>query len=164
MFPFWFIIGKKIIMRNRGFTLIEVMSALIIIGIVSAIAVSRFGISDTELIIRSEVVKSHLRYAQLRAMNSESVWGISCDGNDYWLFMDGNTGNHITLPGEETDPVALSDKNIGMAAFTVSFDSWGRPYSNASASGASSGTAITITSPGASSAGIAITAETGFIP
>ena len=86
MFPFWFIIGKKIIMRNRGFTLIEVMSALIIIGIVSAIAVSRFGISDTELIIRSEVVKSHLRYAQLRAMNSESVWGISCDGNGLLAF------------------------------------------------------------------------------
>ena len=42
-------------------------------------------------------------------------------------------------PGRNTDPVALSDKNIGMAAFTVSFDSWGRPYTNASASGASSG-------------------------
>ena len=151
-------------MENRGFTLIEVMSALIIIGIVSAIAVSRFGISDTELTIRSEVVKSHLRYAQARAMNTESVWGISCDGTDYWLFMDGNTSNHVTLPGEDSDPVVLSDKNIGMTAFTVSFDSWGRPYTNASASGASSGVAITVTSPSASSVGISITGETGFIP
>lgn len=164
MFPFRYIIGNKTIMENRGFTLIEVLSALIIIGIVSVIAVSRFGISDTELTIRTEVVKSHLRYAQARAMNTESTWGVSCDGTGYWLFTDGNTANHVTLPGEDSDPVSLFDKNIGMTAFTVSFDSWGRPYSNASGSGTSSGIAITVTSPGASAAGIAITAETGFIP
>jgi prepilin-type N-terminal cleavage/methylation domain-containing protein len=151
-------------MGNRGFTFIEVLSALIIISIISAIALSRIGISNAELTAMGEVVKSHLRYAQLRSMNSESVWGISCDGTDYWLFMDGNTGNHMILPGEDSDPVALSDKNISMAAFTVSFDSWGRPYNNASASGASSGSTITITSPGSSSVGVTITAETGFIP
>ena len=151
-------------MGDRGFTLIEVLSALIVIGIISAVALSRIDISSAEVNAAGEVVKSHLRYAQLRAMNSERVWGISCDGTDYWLFMDGNITNHVILPGEDSDPVALADKNISMAAFTVSFDSWGRPYTNASASGASSGTAITIASPGASSVGITITSETGFIP
>lgn len=151
-------------MGNRGFTFIEVLSALIIIGIISAIALSRVGNSNVELIAASEVVKSHLRYAQLRAMNSEDVWGISCDGTDYWLFMDGNTNNHVILPGEESDPVALTDKKISMASFTVSFDSWGRPYNNASGAGVSSGSTITITSPGVSSVGITITAETGCIP
>lgn len=151
-------------MGNRGFTFIEVLSALIIISIISAIALSRVGNSNVELIVASEVVKSHLRYAQLRAMNSEGVWGISCDGTDYWLFMDGNTNNHVILPGEESDPVALMDKKISMASFIVSFDSWGRPYNNASAAGASSGSTITITSPGVSSVGITITEETGCIP
>lgn len=151
-------------MEDRGFTLIEVLSALVVIGIISAIALSRIGNSSAEVNAAGEVVKSHLRYAQLRAMNSESVWGISCDGTDYWLFMDGNAANHAKLPGEDSDPVSLSDKNINMAAFTLSFDSWGRPYTNASATGASSGMAIAITSPGASSVGITVTQETGFIP
>jgi len=164
MFLFDLVIERKIIMGNRGFTFIEVLSALIIISIISAIALSRVGNSNVELIAASEVVKSHLRYAQLRAMNSEGVWGISCDGTDYWLFMDGNTNNHVILPGEESDPVALMDKKISTASFIVSFDSWGRPYNNASAAGASSGSTITITSPGVSSVGITITEETGCIP
>jgi MSHA pilin protein MshC len=152
-------------MKNPGFTLIEVMSALIIIGIVSAIAISRFGISNTELTAMSEVIKSHLRYAQLRAMNSESVWGISCDGTDYWLFMNGNTSQTVILPGEESDPVHLSDKKISMGSFIVSFDSWGRPfYNDAAAAGSTAGTTINVSSSGTSSVAITVTPETGFIP
>lgn len=152
-------------MQNRGFTLIEVMSALIIIGIVSAVAISRFGTSDAELTAGGEVVKSHLRYAQLRAMNSESVWGICCDGTDYWLFMNGDTSQSRVLPGEDADPVHLADKQISMGSFIISFDAWGRPYYNdAPAAGTTAGTTIVVSSSGTSSLSISVTPETGFIP
>jgi len=37
----------------------------------------------------------------------------------------------VTLPGEDSDTVTLADKNISMGAFTVSFDIWGSPYTDA---------------------------------
>jgi prepilin-type N-terminal cleavage/methylation domain-containing protein len=152
------------ILGDRGFTIIEILSVMLIIGIVSAIAISRIGSSQVELSAKTEVVKSHLRYAQLKAMNSNTVWGICCDNVSYWLFKDGDLNQKMVLPGEELNLVDLSANDISMAAFTAAFDSWGRPYNNASATGVSTGATISVDAEGAVPVNITIIAETGFIP
>ena len=90
---------------KSGFSIVEVLVVLIIIGIVSVIIIGRSDVDQTDLLAQTEVVKSHIRYAQSRAMNSDRIWGIRCDdsGQMYWLFVDGSSDvdNRRKLPGEE---------------------------------------------------------------
>ncbi len=133
-------------------------------GIISAVAVSRFYFSDSNLEAQTEAIKVYLRYAQVRSMNTESVWGISCDETDLWLYRDGNINNKVLLAGEGGVDVNLAAKGISMGAFTVSFDSWGKPCSDgAGLTKAAEDIGLTVSS-GSESRNITITKNTGFIP
>jgi prepilin-type N-terminal cleavage/methylation domain-containing protein len=155
--------------KNQGFSLVEIIAVLIIMGLIAAVVISRLTDNSSDLIAQTEVVKSHLRYAQSRAMNSDVIWGIVSTGPSYWLFRDGNTANRVTLPGEDSDTVNLSAKGISLEAFTLSFDSWGIPHTDAAASDgqelAAAGPESQLTiSAGGMSRSITITPNTGFIP
>ena len=151
--------------NNKGFSVIELVAVLVIVGVVSAVAVPKIisTVTATDVIGQTAVIKSQLSYAQSLAMNSDLRWGICCDGTDYWLFQGGNTANKVTLPGEDSDTVNLADKHISMAPFTVSFDLWGAPYSDASASTALSVDKTITVSSGSDSRTITITKNTGLI-
>ena len=51
----------------RGFTLVEVIAVLLLLGIIVAVAVSRISIRG-DLTSQTDIVKSHLRFVQLKAM------------------------------------------------------------------------------------------------
>ncbi|ADH87043.1 type II secretion system protein [Desulfurivibrio alkaliphilus] len=151
---------------KAGFTLVEVIAVLVIIAILVAVAVSRVGDNRSRVVAAADKLKVHLRHAQLLAMHSETSWGVSSDGSSYWLFTDGDTGNQRIFLGEEAVTVNLPDGVSLDGGFTVSFDSWGRPYDVADPSGASpvdTNQTLSVNSPGHSIA-ITITRETGFIP
>jgi len=138
---------KKSRRCERGFTIIEIIVVLIVLGILTAVVVSR-GSSTAAYTLRSEVdvIKTHLRYAQARAMNTSSVWGIRFrnDNDSYYLYryVSGQPvwKSRMIFPGENS---ALVDLPSGMTAVfgtsgggkgrTVSFDSWGVPFTNAHA-------------------------------
>lgn len=61
---------RKILTSGRGFTLLEVLAVLVILGILSAIAVNRSVNYNTEVYTGADALKAHLRYAQTMAMNS----------------------------------------------------------------------------------------------
>ncbi len=95
-------------LNNQGFTLIEVIAVLVIIGILSVVALSKMNDKNTDFYAIESSLKAHLRYAQSKAMYSEStVWGLRMNsGNDvYWLFNSNlNTAcawgaNRILPPG-----------------------------------------------------------------
>lgn len=144
----------------RGFTLIEVISVLVIIAVLAAVAVSRV-ISTKEIsaITERDILKSHLRYAQLRALSDDKSWGISCSGTTYTLLRDGKTymlleDNSIVpikLPGEDS-AVFESKNDITFNCGTITFDDWGSPGTGASFEVTPGGGTITVT------------ANTGFIP
>jgi prepilin-type N-terminal cleavage/methylation domain-containing protein len=153
---------------NRGFTLIEVIAVLIILGILAAVALSR-GTSTAEVSLKAqtEVLKSHIRYAQLRAMNMKSAgcnasFGIGIIGNSYFLFRDCALADKVVLPGASGDTVTLPGVTLVASSSTITFDDWGRPCSDQLGATLAAGS-ITLNSSGASET-ITITGNTGFVP
>ena len=152
----------------RGFTLVEVIVVLIILGIVAAVATVTLFSTDTYA-TKSQVamVKAHLRYAQARSIHSGSSWGInfaagtkSYDGREYsnyWLFTGSNAAAAISFQVEDDSKymVVFSDGSIGIWPLsigeeTVTFDKWGSPGL----------TNITISTDGGD---IVVTKNTGYI-
>ena len=149
--------------KSSGFTLLEIVAVLLVLGIVSAVVVARSGvfIEESENSVLETKLSSHLRYAQIKAMSTNEVWGVKFQGNAYSLYryvVPSPPGTPYTetysFPGEESSSVA-KPLSVGYSGY-VSFDAWGRPCNDVNGSSALS-TPLTI---GAA----AITPETGYIP
>ena len=164
-------------LKNAGFTLVEFIAVLLVMGILSVIIVDRLTLSDSELVAKIDVIKSHLRYAQSRAMSSSSPWYIHFETTpaQYTLYKEGDGSKYfpgVTEPDPDPDPnepnpIAL-ESGIALTASLIAepfvlFDYLGRPYLNdAGTLGTQMDAVKTIIT---SSAGdIKIRPETGFIP
>jgi len=125
--------------NSRGFTMIEIIAVLIVIAILGTTAMISgvYSTSDYDLTSQADILESHLRYAQTRAMNTDIVWGIDFSGPTTYSFFKYDTDNgkvFVDLPGEDTSTVVFQDQNGNPTGMTVtggiivSFDSWGKPY------------------------------------
>ena len=124
--------------NNRGFTMIELIAVLIIVGIIAAVAAVRMsGTSAYDLASQLEVVKAHLRLAQSRAMSSGIPCGINFSTTKtYYLFMGDGSTTPVLLLGEDNTTVNLTTKKSDLAINTVNlsappqritFDAYGSP-------------------------------------
>ncbi len=121
---------KKMIKNNRGASLIELITVIVLLSIISIVVVSRIiGIQSVDMSAHENTVKNQIRYAQATAMKANGIRGIKCDGADYWMFKNAvpdNPANQLQLPGEDSIKIALPEMN----AFTLFFDRFGIPYSS----------------------------------
>lgn len=122
---------SKKILNSQGFTLIEIIAALIIVGILTSVAVSRASSQDTYAqYAEYNALKSHIRYAQGLALRTETNWSIQFNSdNSYQLMMEvpnsTNTPTARTFPGESSETVQLTALAIN-TSLTITFDSLGR--------------------------------------
>ncbi len=153
--------------KAKGFTILEVIVVIAIIGIVTAVVIAGFNQSSNTLAVSVDILKAHIRYAQSRAMNSVAGWGVkgADDGKSYWLFKNGDPSNHIIrAPGEDENSIDLDKKDLSLSSFVVSFDNRGIPCSDTfGSSPLTSNLSITITSNNGGSFVVIITKNTGFI-
>ena len=86
-------------MAQAGFTMMEVIAVLIIMGIVAAMVIARNTTSE-EVKLQTDVdtLKGHLRLAQHRAMNElpGTKWGIQVSSSSYTLVRV--TSNAVAMP------------------------------------------------------------------
>jgi prepilin-type N-terminal cleavage/methylation domain-containing protein len=178
-------IVPKIFKTQNGFTLIEIISVLVILGILVVVAVSRMSNHDVAVYTGADALKAHLRYAQTMAMNkdpntsanTETIMGINYDAgtNQYWLFKGINTSDIIFLPDDSKyitgdRKIDLTAKKITLGSgFTIYFDNHGIPYTlyTDSTTNTPLANALTISVTalsGGSSKSLTITPQTGFIP
>jgi prepilin-type N-terminal cleavage/methylation domain-containing protein len=148
----------------NGFSLIEVVSVLLLLSIVSIIIVPRLFDTGVDDAVTIDKLKTHLRHAQLRSMDSQVNWGVKFDApsNAYWLFntnLPNNEDTQITFPGEEESQVVLPN-TMATPSLLISFDSLGRPFTDSGLLAPFTAD-LTLTLDGKT---IKITKNTGYIP
>ncbi|MBG3875634.1 type II secretion system protein [Desulfovibrio oxamicus] len=151
---------------QRGFTMLEVVAVLVLIGIMAAIAMDRFfDLSAGELGGMQDQVRSHLAYARTRSMNADEIFGVQIRGTTtYSIFRGGNTATLVTLPGEAGGVITLPQgANFTTATTIISFDRWGRPCSDATAVTRRTADATVTLSYQGQSQSIVVTRNTGFL-
>ncbi len=154
---------------SKGFSLLEVITVFVLIGILFIAYIGYYRHTDTDLITQTHILKTNIRYAQARAMNSDTQWGLryqsSGDQSEYWLFRDSQSDLKIAWPGQTDDSVRLDTFGLDISGsnFSLVFDSWGRP--TASGRSFSGGQlSLTLNREGTPGDTITITENTGFIP
>jgi len=137
--------------------MIEMILVLIIMAIVGTFVASRASTGSNDLSVETEILKSHLRYAQTRALNDTVPWGIYVSGTGSYVLYKNNAQASAQLPGEtgQTHSLPSTVTISAGVGYTINFDDLGSP-----------GTATrTITlAQGADTNVITITKNTGYIP
>ena len=121
------------ILPHAGFTLIEAVTVLILIGILGVYVAKTSStlIDSAEDHSQFNRLKTHLKYAQARAINSGDTWGVQFTGSQYKLFRYKTTQEDHFFSNEENNAL-LMDIPDTMSPLTtfIWFDSWGRAYTD----------------------------------
>lgn len=140
---------------GSGFTLLEVVAVLIILGVLGAIAANHRQGNMAALQAETEIMKGYLRYAQLSAMNSNLAWGLRCTARTYALQTNG-VESTAPLPGENSATHTVPPGILLSASKNpIVFTPWGSPGTEK--------IVLTLTAEGANKT-IELTKNTGFIP
>ena len=149
--------------NHSGFTLIEIISVLIIIAVIAlSVTAQTDTFANFHIESQTEIMKTHIRYAQNLSMYSKDSYGIAFISQNTYQFVKNTTANLVIIPGEESDTVTLSDTTYQTSVNEVFFDNLGRPKL-ANGTLLSTNTIITLTS-NAINKTITITKNTGYVP
>lgn len=96
---------------KRGITLIELMSIVVIIGIVAAMAAPRFSRTITRLKFRTSArdLVSKMRLARSNAITHKQPYGVYLDNSDMTMTMFVDTYNPTAYTFETADSVVSVD-------------------------------------------------------
>ena len=151
---------------HRGFTLVEIIAVLVLLGILAFGILSFASDTRTGLSAETNRVKSHLRYAQIRAQADIYEWRlVFTDTQTYQIGPVVSPGGGFTpqiIPGTNETQRTLENGVTVSANTTIRFDSWGRPLTDGGMPIGASQTMVL--SDGVRAQDILITAQTGLIP
>lgn len=101
----------KRLYSRRGITLVELMSIVVIIGIIAAMAVPRFATTINRLRFRNAArhMVSMLRLARSHAITNKQPFGVYMDGTALTLTMFQDSQNPGTFTFEAGDSVITVD-------------------------------------------------------
>ncbi|OIR18234.1 hypothetical protein GALL_15620 [mine drainage metagenome] len=125
---------------HRGFTLVELVAVIVILGVIAMVAAPRFFDINTydNRGVRDQVI-STLRYAQKAAIAQRRFICVVISGNAVTLTYDTTPpstvhaaascpGNPLTNPATASAPYTVSASNgVTVTAATFNFDALGRP-------------------------------------
>jgi len=152
--------------KENGFTILEIVIVIIIVGILSVFASSRWGSTSLSTDGQGEQIANDIRYAQALAMTRNDRYRfVRTSATTYQVL--NSAGTAISLAGGTTTTLGTG---ISFGAFTnlpsnlVAFDGKGAPYTTTGSPGtalAATGS-IPVTSGGNTST-VTITPQTGRV-
>jgi prepilin-type N-terminal cleavage/methylation domain-containing protein len=152
------------IKNNSGFTIIELLTVISLLGILAGIAVVSIGNPlGFRAIAEAEALKTNLRFTQSKAMSDlpGTMWSLNIASSNYMIQRNGGVPNPpVNLPGSDSGTYTLpTGQTITSGTGLIRFNFRGQPID---ALGGPLAASYTITVYGAPP--ITITRETGFIP
>lgn len=147
------------IKRCKGFSLLELILVMVILGILSAYASSKLNLASHDASGYAEIIKSSIRLAQKLAIakRTTNTVAVTFPVNP----CSGAVVNGVQVTGQQCDAlpngvsVSVIVNGINSTSFNISFEGLGRPIPNAAATITVSGGDVTRT--------IYLEAETGYV-
>ena len=152
-----------------GFTLIELVSILILLGILSSYVVSRWA-ANSELVLpnNASLLASHVRHIQNLSGYWQQPLRLNINSNGYWV----SCVNASTVSPCNSNPVidpatgqafnVVLSGGIGLSGSALDFDTQGRPVSAGSLISSAPAANYTLSVAG-SSAVVSVAPITGFV-
>jgi MSHA pilin protein MshC len=153
-----------LIRRAQGFTLVELVSILLLVAILSVVAIDQWQGSGVNLSAQADQLVNDLRYTQSLAMNRGQRYRINFAADHYWITDAGGTVTY-TFPINGASQVTL---NSGITLSTTNsflvFDGNGVPYTTTTSPGTplSSNAVITLSDDGETNT-LTISPQTGRV-
>ncbi len=147
------------IRTHNGFTLIELVIVLAIIGSMAAIALPRWAPADTTVAAQADRLARDLRHTQSMAMHQGRTLTFDIQSASGYRVVDSGSLT-VTDPATQQPFLVTMDNNVTVSGTDTAFDSLGRPV----ASGSLLSTARVFTISGSTNtASVTLNPLTGFV-
>ena len=144
--------------RMNGFTLLELVLVLVIMGTLAAFAVPRISPADNTLAAQADRLARELRHTQALALNQGRTLVFDVQSATAYRVTFG--GSTITDPATQQPYQVTLDNNVTLTGIDTGFDSLGRPF----AAGSLLDTARVFTLSGSSrTTRVTLSPVTGFV-
>ncbi len=144
---------------HRGFTLIELVLVLAMIGSLAAIALPRWAPADTTVAAQADRLARDLRHAQAMAMSQARTLTLDIQGASAYRVIDSGSMT-VTDPANQQPFQVSMDNNVTVSGTDTGFDSLGRPVAGGALLPA---TRVFTVSGSSTTATVTVSAVTGFI-
>jgi MSHA pilin protein MshC len=147
--------------RGAGFSLIELISVMVILAVISALAAPRFVHHDATLPAQADQMGRIIRHAQALAMGQGRPLTLDIQSATSYAVTDGSTPSPSTIRDASGQLQAFSLHNgVTLSGADLEFDSLGRPISG---SNLVTSTQSWTLNGGSNTATVNVQAVTGFV-
>lgn len=153
-----------LIRRPQGFTLIELVSVLLLMAILAVVAADQWPGFGINLSAQTDQLLNDIRYTQFLAMNRGQRYRINFAADHYWITDASGTVTY-PFPANGASAVTLtSGVTLSTTDSFLVFDGNGVPYTTASSPGTplAADAVITLSADGMTST-LTVSPETGYV-
>jgi len=111
----------------RGFTLLELVIVMVILGTLAAFAVPHLAPADNTVAAQADRLARDLRHVQALALNQGRTLEFDVQSATSYRVVLGGSGSTITDPATQQPYQVTLDNNVTLSGSDTAFDSLGRP-------------------------------------